>query len=175
MKFTRSKLPEVILIEPNSFSDDRGFFSETYHIDKFREGGITETFVQDNHVFSKKNVLRGLHFQVNHPQGKCVRCINGEIFDVAVDIRSNSPTFGEWVGVYLSSENRRQLYIPPGFAHGYCVLSDISEVLYKCTDVYHPNDEMGIIWNDPRLNIDWPIENPILSEKDLNNTLLEER
>jgi len=173
VKFTKLQLPEVILVESPKFNDDRGYFSETYHIDTFKAGGIDLPFVQDNHVKSKKNVLRGLHFQVNFPQGKLVRCISGEIFDVAVDIRKDSPSFGKWVGEVISEHNRRQLYIPPGFAHGYCVLSDESEVLYKCTDVYHPNDEKGIAWNDPQIGIKWPINTPVLSEKDRNNVLFD--
>lgn len=166
-QFKSLEIPEVILIEPQVFSDERGFFMEVYKYSEFASFGITERFIQDNHSRSKKGVLRGLHYQ-NPPkaQGKLVRVISGEIFDVAVDIRKGSPTFGKWVGIKLSAENKRMLYIPPGFAHGFCVLSDIAEVLYKTTEEFAPECEAGIIWNDPDINIDWPIKNPVLSSKD---------
>mgnify|MGYP000459835698 FL=1 len=166
-KFQRLEIPDVILIEPEVFSDERGFFMETYKHSEFSAFGIKEHFLQDNHSRSAKGVLRGLHYQ-NPPkaQGKLVRVILGEVFDVAVDIRKGSPTYGRWVGVVLSSENKRMLYIPPGFAHGFCVLSDVAEVLYKVTEEYAPECEAGIIWNDPEIGIQWPIKDPILSSKD---------
>lgn len=168
MEFRRLDIPEVILVEPNVIHDARGFFLETYHRDKYAAGGIPETFVQDNQSFSRKGVLRGLHAQLRHPQGKLVRAIIGEIFDVAVDIRPDSPTFGKWVGAVLSEENAHQLYVPPGFAHGFCVLSDVAHVQYKCTDVYQPGDEIGVVWNDPEIGIDWPLGDPVLNDKDRN-------
>jgi dTDP-4-dehydrorhamnose 3,5-epimerase len=168
MEFRRLDIPEVILVEPNVIHDARGFFLETYHRDKYAAGGIPETFVQDNQSFSRKGVLRGLHAQLRHPQGKLVRAIIGEIFDVAVDIRPDSPTFGKWVGAVLSEENAQQLYVPPGFAHGFCVLSDVAHVQYKCTDVYQPGDEIGIVWNDPEIGVDWPVGDPVLNDKDRN-------
>lgn len=164
--FTPQKLPGVILIEPKIFPDERGIFLETFHERKYREGGIPASFVQDNQSRSVKGTLRGLHSQRQHPQGKLVRAIEGEIFDVAVDVRRGSPTFAQWVGVVLSAENFLQLYVPPGFVHGFCVLSDIAQVEYKCTDFYAPNDEQSVIWNDPDIGIDWPIEDPVISPKD---------
>ena len=174
MEFRRLDIPEVILVEPNVIHDARGFFLETYHRDKYAAGGIPETFVQDNQSFSRKGVLRGLHAQLRHPQGKLVRAIIGEIFDVAVDIRPDSPTFGRWVGAVLSEENAHQLYVPPGFAHGFCVLSDVAHVQYKCTDVYQPGDEIGVVWNDPEIGIDWPVGDPVLNDKDRNAPRLAE-
>ena len=147
---------------------------ETYHAEKFSAGGISATFIQDNHASSQKNILRGLHYQLKFPQGKLIRCIQGQILDICVDIRKSSPTFGQWVGEILSSENARQLYVPPGFAHGYVVRSDNAEVEYKCTELYHPEDDYGILWNDPAIGIDWGIKNPILSEKDKQQPLLKE-
>jgi dTDP-4-dehydrorhamnose 3,5-epimerase len=172
MLFSRTKIPEVILMEIPKFDDDRGFFMETYHAKKFSDAGIKINFIQDNHSYSKKNILRGLHYQLKFPQGKLVRCTQGEILDVAVDIRTSSPTFGEWVGEILSSANAKQLYVPPGFAHGYVVRSEHAEVEYKCTELYHPEDDYGIAWNDPDIGIDWKIENPILSKKDKEQPLL---
>jgi dTDP-4-dehydrorhamnose 3,5-epimerase len=166
MEFRRLDLDGVILVAPDVFHDERGFFLETYHRDKYAAGGIPETFVQDNQSFSHRGVLRGLHAQLRHPQGKLVRAIVGEIFDVAVDIRPDSPTFGKWVGATLSAENAHQLYVPPGFAHGFCVLSDMAHVQYKCTDVYRPGDEIGIVWNDPEIGVDWPVRDPRVNEKD---------
>ena len=165
--FKRLEIPQVILVEPRVFPDERGFFMETYKMPDFVAAGIKENFVQDNHSRSTKGVLRGLHYQ-NPPfaQGKLVRAIRGEIFDVAVDIRKGSPTYGKWVGAVLSEENKNMLYIPEGFAHGFCVLSEIAEVLYKTTNVFSPQSEAGIIWNDEDLNINWPIKEPSLSEKD---------
>jgi dTDP-4-dehydrorhamnose 3,5-epimerase len=167
-------LPEVVVVEPDVFKDDRGFFLETWHQQKYTGQGLPETFVQDNHSFSVRNVLRGLHAQLSRPQGKLVRALAGEILDVAVDIRPGSSTFGRWVGEVLSGENFRQLWIPPGFAHGFSVLSKTAHVLYKCTDFYDREDEVCLLWNDPVIGIDWRIENPVLSEKDLQGKNLAE-
>ena len=166
MRFTPLALPEVILVEPDVHRDARGFFVETYHLEKYRAGGIAGPFVQDNHSRSVQGTLRGLHAQRRRPQGKLVRAVNGEMFDVAVDIRRGSATFGRWVGVRLSGENFRQLYVPPGFAHGFCVLSEVVDVEYKCTDFYDAADEIGLAWNDPDVGIEWPIREPIISDKD---------
>jgi dTDP-4-dehydrorhamnose 3,5-epimerase len=166
MEFRRLDLDGVILVAPDIRPDERGFFLETYHRDKYADGGIPETFVQDNQSFSYARVLRGLHAQLRHPQGKLVRAIAGEIFDVAVDIRPDSPTFGKWVGATLSEKNAHQLYVPPGFAHGFCVLSETAHVQYKCTDVYRPGDEIGIVWDDPGIGVEWPVRDPVLNEKD---------
>ena len=166
LKFINKPLPGVLLIEPMVFSDERGFFMETFHAKKYAEAGIPGPFVQDNHSHSQRGTLRGLHYQLKHPQGKLVYVIKGQILDVAVDIRKGSPFFGQWVGVTLSAEKKRQLYVPEGFAHGFCVLSKTADVFYKCTDVYSPEDEGGILWADPDIGIDWPVETPILSEKD---------
>ena len=166
MRFTPLALPDVILVEPDVHRDPRGFFLETYHLDKYRAGGIPGPFVQDNHSRSVRGTLRGLHAQRRRPQGKLVRAVDGEMFDVAVDIRRGSPTFGRWVGVRLSGENFQQLYVPPGFAHGFCVLSEVVNVEYKCTDVYDAADEIGLAWNDPDVGIEWPVGEPIISDKD---------
>jgi dTDP-4-dehydrorhamnose 3,5-epimerase len=166
VRFTSLALPEVILVEPDVHRDPRGFFLETYHLEKYRAGGIPGPFVQDNHSRSMQGTLRGLHAQRRRPQGKLVRAVNGEMFDVAVDIRRGSATFGRWVGVRLSGENFQQLYIPPGFAHGFCVLSAVVDVEYKCTDVYDPADEIGLAWNDPDVGIEWPVRDPTISDKD---------
>ena len=166
IKFTKTSLPGVLLIEPYVFSDGRGFFMETHHQKKYAEAGIGKTFVQDNHSHSQKGVLRGLHYQLRHPQGKLVYVITGEIFDVAVDIRQGSPTFGKWLGTLLSAENKRQIFVPEGFAHGFCVLNETADVLYKCTDFYNPGDEFGVLWSDPAIGINWPVETPVLSPKD---------
>jgi dTDP-4-dehydrorhamnose 3,5-epimerase len=167
-----SILGEVILVEPQVFKDDRGFFLETYHQARYAEKGIDRPFVQDNHSHSRKGSVRGLHYQLEHPQGKLVYAVTGRIFDVVLDIRRGSPTFGNWCGAHLSAENKRQIYIPPGFAHGFSVLSDRADVIYKCTDIYTPGDEYGVLWNDPDLEIDWGVDNPILSPKDLENSQL---
>jgi len=156
----------VLLIEPRVFTDARGFFLETHHHLKYSEAGLNRRFVQDNHSRSRQFVLRGLHYQLRNPQGKMVYAVRGEIFDVAVDIRQGSPSFGKWVGAHLSDTNHRQMYIPEGFAHGFAVLSESADVMYKCTDVYAPGDEYGIYWADPEIGIKWPIDRPILSEKD---------
>jgi len=167
MKVHKTNLDKCIVIEPEVFSDHRGFFLETYQQNKYRDlVGINENFVQDNYSRAKKHVLRGLHFQIKKPQGKLVRVVKGEVYDVAVDIRPNSPTFGKWTSIILSEKNKKQLWIPKGFAHGFLVLSDFADFEYKCTDYYDPLDEGGIIWNDPYLKILWPINNPILSDKD---------
>jgi len=161
-----------MIIEPQVFRDDRGFFLETFHEKKYVQGKIHRTFVQDNHSHSQKGTLRGLHYQLPHAQGKLVYVVTGEIFDVAVDIRRGSPTFGQWVGVHLSDENKQQIYVPEGFAHGFCVLSERADVIYKCTDLYSPEDERGIFWADPTIGVEWPIEFPVLSEKDSRNPKL---
>jgi dTDP-4-dehydrorhamnose 3,5-epimerase len=166
MRFQPTALPGVLLIEPDVFRDPRGFFLETWHERKYAEAGIIGPFVQDNHSHSAWGTLRGLHAQRLRPQGKLVRAIEGEMFDVAVDIRPGSPTFARWVGVLLSGENFRQLWIPPGFAHGFCVLSERVHVEYKCTAFYERADELAIAWNDPQIGIDWPIKEPVLSAKD---------
>lgn len=166
MKVNETPLPGVIMIEPKIFEDDRGYFLEAYRRDRYEEAGMRCDFVQDNHARSTKGVLRGLHFQLTHPQVKLVRVIRGEVFDVAVDVRRGSPTFGKWFSAILSGENKHQLYIPEGFAHGYCVLSEVADFEYKVTDFYWPDDQAGVIWNDPDLAISWPVQDPILSEKD---------
>lgn len=168
MKVTESALPGVFLIEPHVFSDDRGFFYESFNHARFEEAiGRRVNFTQDNHSCSVRNVLRGLHYQIKQPQGKLVRVVRGEVFDVAVDLRSDSPTFGGWVGERLSEQNKRQLWIPEGFAHGFLVLSESAEFLYKTTDYYAPEHERCIIWNDPEVGIDWPTDGqPLLSDKD---------
>ena len=167
MKVSHSKLKGCVIIEPSVFGDDRGFFLETFQAVRYeQEAGIDLPFVQDNHSRSARGVLRGLHFQMTKPQGKLVRVVRGEVYDVAVDIRKGSATFGEWEGIILSEDNKRQLWVPPGFAHGFVVLSDFADFEYKCTDYYDPSDEGSILWNDPDLDIPWPIANPVLSTKD---------
>jgi dTDP-4-dehydrorhamnose 3,5-epimerase len=177
MQFISTDLSDVILIQPRIFEDGRGFFLESYQKERFSTAGIHADFVQDNHSASTKGVLRGLHYQIRQPQGKLVRVVVGEIFDVAVDLRCSSSTFGRWVGVTLSAEKKNQLWIPPGFAHGFYVISEKAEILYKATDYYAPQWERALLWNDPALGIDWPItngESPILSEKDMKGALLSE-
>jgi dTDP-4-dehydrorhamnose 3,5-epimerase len=168
MNIIQTAIPEVLIIEPKVFGDERGFFFESYNERQWEEKtGLRTRFVQDNHSRSAKGVLRGLHYQIRQPQGKLVRCVVGEVFDVAVDLRRSSPTFGKWSGALLSAENKRQMWVPEGFAHGFLVLSDAAEFLYKTTDYYAPENERGIVWNDPELGIDWPIEGePVLSKKD---------
>lgn len=166
-KFTETKIKDVYIIEPQVFCDTRGYFMETYNEAEFKKAGLDYTFVQDNQSSSHKGVLRGLHFQKKYPQAKLVRVLNGEVFDVAVDLRKNSETYGQWVGEILSGENKKMLMIPRGFAHGFLVLSDYAEFVYKCDEFYHPEDEGGIIYNDPDIGINWPtVGNVELSEKD---------
>jgi len=166
MNVTETKLAGVLIIEPKVFGDARGFFKETFQSERYREAGIEYTFVQDNYSRSQKGVLRGLHFQIIKPQGKLVSCPKGAVFDVAVDIDPNSTTYGQYVGVELTEENHKQLWVPPGYAHGFCVLSETADFQYKCTDYYDPSDEGGVIWNDPDVAIEWPISDPSLSNKD---------
>lgn len=171
MRSQKTSLPDVLILIPGVFEDERGYFMETYHVEKFSALGINNIFVQDNQSRSMQGVLRGLHYQIRHPQGKLVRVIVGEIFDVAVDIRRSSPGFGKWIGVHLSADNKRQLWIPPGFAHGYYVLSEWAEIAYKTTDYYAPQWERTILWNDSDLAIDWPLVRDgsmHLSKKDQN-------
>lgn len=167
MELIKTTIDGVLLVKPKIFGDARGYFVETWQKERYEDCGIALPFVQDNHSESSKGILRGLHFQKKHPQGKLVMVSYGEVFDVAVDIRENSPTFGKWYGAILNQENQNQLWIPPGLAHGFVVLSDFAHFHYKCTDYYHPNDEGSIRWNDPDLGIDWPIDfEPVLSDKD---------
>ena len=175
--YIKTEIEGVTIIEPTLFGDNRGYFMETYNYNDFKDAGLSMKFVQDNQSKSKRGVLRGLHFQKNNPQGKLVRVISGEVFDVAVDIRKESKTFGKWVGVTLSAENKKQFYIPEGFAHGFLVLSETAEFVYKCTRFYDPGDEGGIMWNDPDIGINWPIQenmDVILSEKDKRNLNLKD-
>jgi len=167
-----TELPGVLIIEPDVHHDGRGFFVETYHADRYRQHGITGPFVQDNHSQSVAGTVRGLHLQLRRPQGKLIRVIEGEVFDVAVDVLRGSSAFGRWVGVTLSADSFRQCYIPPGFAHGFCVISPIAQLEYKCTDEYDPGDEIGIAWNDPALGIQWPVMTPILSTRDSRHPTL---
>lgn len=174
MRVTSVGIPGVYLIELNIARDRRGCFAETHHEQRYQEAGITERFVQDNYSRSVRNTLRGLHFQEPHAQGKLVMVLEGIIYDVVVDVRKGSPSFGKWYGVELSGENLRQIYIPPGCAHGFCVTSETAAFMYKCTEYYSPRDERGIIWNDPALGIAWPVTTPILSEKDQAHRTLAE-
>ena len=173
MNVIKTKLDGCVIIEPKVFGDERGFFLETFQAQRYiSEAGITLPFVQDNHSRSSKSVLRGLHFQKTKPQGKLVRVVRGLVYDVAVDIRKGSLTYGQWEGLILSEENKTQLWVPPGFAHGFVVLSDTADFEYKCTDYYDPSDEGSILWNDPDLDISWPVESPVLSNKDANASRL---
>jgi dTDP-4-dehydrorhamnose 3,5-epimerase len=175
MNIIKTKLKDCVIIEPKVFGDERGFFIETFQADRYANlAGISLPFVQDNHSRSSKGVLRGLHFQKNKPQGKLVRVVRGEVYDVAVDIRQGSPTYGQWEAVILSEENKIQFWVPPGFAHGFVTLSENSDFEYKCSEYYDSSDEESILWNDPDLNIPWPIDNPKLSKKDANAPLLTE-
>ncbi|MBL4834278.1 MAG: dTDP-4-dehydrorhamnose 3,5-epimerase [Pseudomonas sp.] len=174
MKVVETALPGVLIIKPRVFGDSRGFFIESYQVERYREAGIELPFVQDNHSRSGKGVLRGLHFQRTRPQGKLVRVSRGAVWDVAVDVNPRSPTFGRYVGTELNDENHHQLWVPPGYAHGFCVLSDFADFEYKCTDLYFPEDEGALLWNDPDVNIPWPVENPLLSAKDRGNPTLRE-
>ena len=166
MNIRQTSLPGVLLIEPAVRGDDRGFFMETYRLDAFQAAGISAPFVQDNHSRSARGVLRGLHYQEPNAQGKLVRCTRGAIFDVAVDIRRGSPTFSKWFGIELSDANKRMLWVPPGFAHGFCAMEEGSDLVYKCTTLYDPASDRAILWNDPEIGIEWPIEAPVLSGKD---------
>ena len=167
MKVIPTSLKDCVIIEPKVFGDERGFFLETFQAERYLNvAGISDSFIQDNHSRSAKGVLRGLHFQRTKPQGKLVRVVRGEVFDVAVDLRKDSPSFGKWFGVSLSEKNFRQLWVPPGFAHGFQVVSEVADFEYKCTEYYYPEDESCIRWNDPTLQIDWPIKEPVLSQKD---------
>jgi len=175
MKAVKTTLDGVVVVEPKVFADNRGFFMESYNHKAMTEIGIPHEFVQDNHSASGKNTLRGLHYQVNHPQDKLVRCTAGRVYDVVVDIRRGSPSFGRWEGFVLSSDNKRMLFVPKGFAHGFCVLSDYAEFCYKCTDYWYPADERGIMWNDPEIGVEWPLDGePVLSAKDLKNSSLKD-
>jgi len=172
--FEKTKLPGVLLVQMNAFQDPRGYFVEQYHEAKYREGGVTCRFVQDNLSHSKGSILRGLHYQLHRPQAKLVGVLSGAIYDVAVDIRVGSPTFGQWLGVELKAEDFRQIFIPEGYAHGFCVLGGEATVTYKCSNLYDAADDRGILWNDPDLKIEWPSQNPILSEKDSKHPSLEQ-
>ena len=172
LSITPTRIPEVLLVEPAIFGDSRGYFFESWHAHKYAQRGLAAQFVQDNQSRSSQGVLRGLHYQLQQPQGKLVSVLAGSVFDVAVDIRRGSPTFGQWVGVELSADNHKQLYVPPGFAHGFCVLSSSADFYYKCTDYYAPQYEHGILWNDRDIGIDWPGDDFAVSDKDSNNLSL---
>lgn len=174
MRVIPADIPDVLLIEPDVFNDARGFFLETFHAERYAAHGMPGPFVQDNHSRSVQGTVRGLHLQLTHPQAKLIRVIVGEIFDVAVDVRVGSPTFGKWVGVRLSAESFRQYYIPPGFAHGFSVLSPVAEIEYKCTDIYDPAGQLGLLWNDPSLDIPWGVDTPVLSDRDRSNPTIGE-
>ena len=175
MKITKTAIPEVLIFEPTVHGDSRGYFMETFRLNDFVDAGDSLNFVQDNQSKSSQGTLRGLHYQLNFPQGKLVRVLSGEVFDVAVDIRKNSPTFGQWVGELLSAENHKQLWVPPGFAHGFYVTSDSAELSYKCTEYYHPEDDHSLLWNDLSIAIEWPLvsDSPLLSDKDKNAKTLQ--
>lgn len=174
MQITQTNLPGVLVIEPKVFKDARGFFLETFQAERYRAAGINASFVQDNHSRSQKGVLRGLHFQKTKPQGKLINVSRGAVYDVAADINPESLTFGQYFGIELSDANHTQLWIPPGYAHGFCVLSDFADFHYRCTEYYDPRDEAGVLWNDPQINIDWPTKSPLLSEKDQQLPLLKD-
>lgn len=177
MQVLKTSIPEILVFEPRVFGDERGFFMETYQARQFIDLGLQAQFVQDNHSGSRKGILRGLHYQIRQSQGKLMRVISGEVFDVTVDLRKTSPTFGKWVGTMLSAQNKHLIWIPPGFAHGFYVLSDWAEIVYKATDYYAPEWERSILWNDPDLGIEWPLidqQPPILSAKDVNGTLFKD-
>ena len=168
MKIIKTELDGVLVLEPTTYNDNRGFFIESYNKKILKEIGLDFDFVQDNHSRSTKDVLRGLHFQKNHPQGKLVRCVRGSVFDVAVDVNKESPNFGKYFSIELNDINNRMLWIAPGYAHGFCVLSEVADFNYKCTEYYYPNDQAGILWSDNDIGINWPTSNPIISEKDKN-------
>lgn len=174
MRVERTKLSGLLLIEPRCFRDERGFFLESFQTERYRDAGIAETFVQDNHSRSRRDVLRGLHFQVKRPQAQIVTVMRGRVFDVAVDLRPGSATFGRWQGVELSEDGPRQLYMAPGFAHGYCVLSDFADLHYKVSEIYDESDEGGVVWSDRQIGIRWPIENPVISSRDRSYLALRE-
>ena len=174
LQITPTTLPEVLIVEPKVFGDSRGFFFESWHLERYRDLGVPDTFVQDNVSRSVRGTLRGLHVQEPYGQGKLIQVLDGEVFDVAVDVRVGSPTFGHWVGERLSSENHLQIYVPPGFAHGFCVISESALFSYKCTELYHPETELSIAWNDPAIGIDWPLEEPLLSNRDAEARSLRE-
>ena len=174
MKIIKTELEGALIIEPRVFDDTRGYFMETYQQERYKDAGIDKVLVQDNLSYSVKNTLRGLHYQINKPQAKLVQVLKGKVFDVAVDIRKDSSTYGKWAGVELSDENKRQFYIPEGFAHGFCVLSETAYFVYKCSDYYSPEDEGGILWSDPDIGIKWPVSEPVLSEKDMKYSSLKE-
>lgn len=174
MQVTQTAIEGVLLIEPKVFGDARGFFIETWARERYAQAGVKGEFVQDNMSRSRRGALRGMHLQHPHGQGKLVSVVDGEVFDVAIDVRVGSPTFGRWVGYALSADNHRQLWIPPGFAHGFCVTSETALFAYKCTDTYHPEAELGVLWNDPEINVEWPIKDPILSDKDARYPKLSE-
>jgi dTDP-4-dehydrorhamnose 3,5-epimerase len=175
MQVRETDLPGVLIIEPRVFGDDRGFFLETFAAQRYAEHGLVEPFVQDNWSYSRRGILRGLHYQVQQSQGKLVQVIKGEIFDAAVDMRRDSPAFGKWVGAHLSCENKHQIWVPPGFAHGFLVLSEEAGVIYKCTDYYAPEHERSLLWNDPTIGVEWPYDGePVLSEKDRNGLPFEQ-
>ena len=172
MKFTPTALPGVVIVDPDVHGDSRGFFLETWHAERYRQAGIDADFVQDNLSRSSRHTLRGLHAQVRRPQGKLVRVVEGSVFDVAVDIRRGSPHYGRWVGCELSAADQRQMYVPPGFAHGFCVLTEFAQFEYKCTDFYDPDDQIAIRWNDPEIGVEWPVDAPTLSPRDQSAPLL---
>lgn len=174
MKVIQASLKGVLILEPQVFKDRRGFFMEIHHQKRYSQPGLNHIFVQDNLSHSVHSTLRGLHYQLNHPQAKLVQVIKGSVFDVSVDIRLGSPSFGKWTGIHLSDENRRQVFVPEGFAHGFCVLSETADVIYKCTDFYAPDDDGGILWSDPTIAVDWPIIDPLLSDKDSQYPLLKD-
>ena len=176
MEISPTRIPDVWVLTPKVFGDDRGYFLETFRSSHFRERGVAQEFVQDNQSKSGQGILRGLHYQLEFPQGKLVRVLSGEVFDVAVDIRRSSPTFGQWVGESLSADNKKQLWVPPGFAHGFYVTSESAEIAYKCTEYYHPEDDHSLLWNDPGIGIEWPLvrPDPVLSEKDRDASSLSE-
>tara|TARA_B100000900_G_scaffold416256_1_gene450616 strand:+ start:1735 stop:2268 length:534 start_codon:yes stop_codon:yes gene_type:complete len=174
MKVSNTELIDCLIIEPEVFGDERGFFLESFSHRRYEDIGIKYNFVQDNHSRSSKGVLRGLHMQISKPQGKLVRVVNGEVFDVAVDLRKDSPSYLKWHSVNLSAENKKQFWVPPGFAHGFLVLSDYADFEYKCTDYYQPDDEITIRWDDPKIGIDWPLKELIISDKDLNGKFIKD-